>query len=128
MTRGGFREGAGRKVGSTNQASMQARLAAAESGELPHQFLLRVARGETVSDHTPTFAERVDAAKAAAPNFAARLASTKIEQVGRRLQLAPAGSDPRMCSDGQLVAQMLEILSEDADAWERLARNDAFFG
>jgi len=36
------------------------------TGELPHEFLLRVARGEEIDGHIPTFAERIDAAKAAA--------------------------------------------------------------
>lgn len=125
MSHGGFRQGAGRKPGSTNLASMRSRLAAAESGELPHQFLLRVARGEIVDDHQPTFAERVDAAKAAAPYFSARLASTKIEQIGKPLQLAPPNADPRFCTDGQLIGRMLEIIAMDAAAWEKFARNEA---
>ena len=41
---------------------------------MPHEFLLKVARGETIDGHVPTFAERLDAAKQALPYFAPRLA------------------------------------------------------
>jgi len=84
MPAGGRRPGAGRRPGSVNRASMQAREAAMASGELPHEFLLKVSRGEKIGDHEPTFSERVDAAKAAAPYYAARLATTRIEASVRR--------------------------------------------
>ena len=77
--RGGARPGAGRKPGSVNVISRKAREEAAKTGELPHEFLLRVARGETIDDHTPAFNERVDAAKAAAPYYAPRLATTNVD-------------------------------------------------
>ena len=43
---------------------------------LPHEVLLAVARGEMIADHVPTFEERVEAAKAAAPYFAPKGATT----------------------------------------------------
>jgi len=43
---------------------------------LPHEVLLAVARGEVIADHVPTFEERVEAAKAAAPYFAPKGATT----------------------------------------------------
>ena len=68
-----------------------AREAAVATGELPHEFLLRVSRGGPITDvvaregiyeaveRTPTFAERVDAAKAAAPFYAPKLASVAAQ-------------------------------------------------
>lgn len=47
-------------------------------GELPHEFLARVARGEMIDGYQPTFKERQEAASAAAPYFAPKLA--QIEQ------------------------------------------------
>jgi hypothetical protein len=85
--RGGARAGAGRKKGGRNAVSERAREAAAATGELPHQFLLRVARGEPITwpgqkkPRYPTFEEMVDAAKAAAPFFAARLMAVAVRPV-----------------------------------------------
>lgn len=78
MAMGGARVGAGRKPGSVNRMSARAREAAAKLGELPHAFLARVARGDEIDGHKPTFNERMDAAKAAAPYFAPRLSTTDI--------------------------------------------------
>lgn len=41
----------------------------------PHGFLLAVVRGETVDGTKPTLSQRIEAAKAAAPYFAPRLAA-----------------------------------------------------
>jgi len=78
MAMGGKRQGAGRKLGSVNRMSAEARKAAKATGELPHEFLLRVSRGDRVEGYAPTFAERMDAAKAAAPYFAARLTAATV--------------------------------------------------
>ncbi len=43
--------------------------------DLPHGFLLSVVRGEAVDGVVPTLAQRIEAAKAAAPYFAPRLAA-----------------------------------------------------
>jgi len=85
----------------------QVRQAAAESGMLPHEILLQAARGEVFRikqlkivyygsgpnkgeeksrewvdvDYHPSYQERIDAAKSAAPYFAPRLA-TQIMQIG----------------------------------------------
>lgn len=95
MPKGGKRPGAGRKPGNMTRVSMEARERAAATGELPHEFLLRVARGEDAFvDYVgagsarrqirrkPSFAERVDAAKAAAPYFQPRLATTDVQHRG----------------------------------------------
>jgi len=75
MPRGGRRPGAGRKPGSVSRMTQLAREKAASTGELPHEFLLRVARGDAVDGAVPTLAQRIDAAKAAAPYYAPRLAA-----------------------------------------------------
>jgi hypothetical protein len=85
----------GRKPGSMSIMSRDAHDRAAATGELPHEFLLRVARGDELFDdyvnvdgdkvkikRFPTFAERVDAAKAAAPYFQPRLATTDVNHRG----------------------------------------------
>lgn len=90
MARGGKRENAGRKPGSGNKMSAAARKAAAETGLLPHEFLLNVMRGRAVmlpdpkSDRRrikriPTFEEMLDAAKAAAPYYAPRLSAVALK-------------------------------------------------
>ena len=49
------------------------------TGELPHEFLLRVSRGEPIDGKKPKPSERIDAAKAAAPYFAPKLTYTEGE-------------------------------------------------
>lgn len=72
----------GRKPGVPNKKNAE-RIARAEaSGMLPHEFLLAVTRGEQIGDHTPTFDERLEAAKAAAPYYAPRLAAIDAQHSG----------------------------------------------
>lgn len=53
-----------------------ARASAAQTGLLPHEFLLSVMRGTRIcGGERPSIAQRLDAAKAAAPYFAPRMAS-----------------------------------------------------
>jgi hypothetical protein len=58
---------------------------AANTGELPHEFLLRVSRGEAIAmpgqkkPHYPTFEERVQAADRAAPFYAPRLSAVGLK-------------------------------------------------
>jgi len=104
MARGGARPGAGRKLGSMNRLSNRAREQAMTTGDLPHEFLLRVARGEEIDGHIPTFAERIDAAKAAAQYFAPRLTAAHVDAAIRPksvrelsdafLEHVAAGADP----------------------------------
>jgi hypothetical protein len=95
--RGGRRPGAGRKKGARNKRTVALIAQAQAQGILPHEFLASVARGEPVrcslmDDVTglpigepllcfPSLDQRIDAARAAAPYFAARLAS--IEHSGK---------------------------------------------
>ena len=73
MARGGKREGAGRKIGSTNRFSKQLLDKAKESGQLPLDFLLGVMR-----DSSTQLNYRMEAAKAAAPYVHHKLTSTSI--------------------------------------------------
>jgi hypothetical protein len=72
MPSGGKRSGAGRPRGSKTKKQALL-LAAAEAGELPVDFLLRIMRDPTVDA-----AVRMDAAKSVAPYLHPRLAATVI--------------------------------------------------
>lgn len=59
----------------------------ADDGELPHELLLRVSRGDRIKIgeadgkpiyYIPSFEERVDCAKAAAPYFAPKLSAVEV--------------------------------------------------
>lgn len=73
--RGGSRPGAGRKAGARNKRTAETVAKAQAAGMLPHEFLAAVQRGEEIDGHKPTFEERLDAAKAAAPYFAPKLSN-----------------------------------------------------
>lgn len=66
----------GRKAGTPNKTTQSVIDRAKAKGMLPHEFLAAVARGEEIDGITPTFEQRVDAAKACAPFYAPRLSST----------------------------------------------------
>lgn len=70
---GGKRAGAGRKAGTGNRSSEEARRKAAETGETPLEYMLRVMRDLNTDDQ-----RRDDMAKAAAPYAHAKLASTTV--------------------------------------------------
>lgn len=100
MAVGGARPGAGRPKGRTNSVTAEARKAAAESGMLPHEWLLKVSRGEPIEQKRwkivydkqgnekgreliteevyADFPTRIDAAKAASPYYAPRLAVQNV--------------------------------------------------
>ena len=97
MARGGPRPNSGRPKGSLAIVTAKAREAAMATGLLPHEWLLKVSRGEpieqkrwkvtydklgnektrelVVEEYYADFATRVDAAKAAAPFYAPKLAA-----------------------------------------------------
>ena len=77
--RGGKRPGAGRPKGAKTKASVEMIADAKAAGELPHEFLLRVARGEPIGDHLPTFDQRVKAAIAGARFYAPQLSSIEAK-------------------------------------------------
>lgn len=72
MSRGGAREGAGRKPGATTKLNEHARKQAAEGGLMPLDYMLQILRNEEKPDD-----ERFEAAKAAAPYVHAKLASVE---------------------------------------------------
>lgn len=112
MARGGPRPNSGRKVGSVNRVTVAAREAARESGLLPHEWLLKVSRGEPIEQKRwkdvldadgkvidrelieevlyPDFGTRMDAAKAAAPFYAPRLATQTVSVQGGNEAVAAA--------------------------------------
>jgi hypothetical protein len=100
MAVGGPRPGSGRPRGALSKVTTKAREAAMETGLLPHEWLLKVSRGEPIL-HTrlvtkynkngdevkrelveewvyADFDTRIDAAKSAAPYYAARLATQVV--------------------------------------------------
>ena len=78
MSHGGKRPGAGRPKGAVAKLTATAVARAKSTGELPHEFLLRVVRGESIDDQVPTLEQRIAAAVSVAPYFAPKLAA--IEQ------------------------------------------------
>lgn len=70
--RGGRRPGAGRKPGTANKSNEEARRKAAETGETPLEYMLRIMRD---LDTEPN--RRDDMAKAAAPYVHSKLASVE---------------------------------------------------
>lgn len=77
MSQGGKRPGAGRPKGAVSKLSATAVAHAKATGELPHEFLLRVVRGQCIDDQYPTLEQRIAAAVAAAPYFAPKLAAVE---------------------------------------------------
>ena len=71
---------------------------------LPHEVLLAVARGEVIADHVPTFEERVEAAKAAAPYFAPKGTATSKPVKALAHEEALAALDQAEPAGPQLVS------------------------
>ena len=97
MSRGGKRPGAGRPIGSVSKLSATAVAHAKSTGELPHEFLLRVVRGECIDGLVPTLEQRISAAVSAAPYFAPKLAA--IEQRVETNARAVISSKPMTIED-----------------------------
>ena len=108
---GGPRIGAGRPRGSKNNISKAAIKAAKETGVLPHEWLLSVARGDAIEQKRleivrdedgneikivvaemiyPDIGLRMEAAKAAAPYYAPRLATQTVSVQGGNEAVAEA--------------------------------------
>ena len=112
MSKGGPGRGQGRKPGSVNKLAQEAVLAAKETGLLPHEWLLKVSRGEPIEQKRwkdvldadgkvidrelveevlyPDFGTRMDAAKAASPFYAPRLATQTVSVQGGNEAVAAA--------------------------------------
>lgn len=119
MARGGAQPGAGRPKGALSKVTAKAKLAAMETGLLPHEWLLKVSRGEGIEHKRwvikydkngketsrelvteevyADFPTRIDAAKAAAPFYAPKLAVQQVK----------VGSDV-----GNAVAETLKSIAE----------------
>lgn len=75
--------------------TQEARRQAALSGELPHQLLLRIMRmgpGAQYGDYVLTYPDIIEAAKAAAPYYAPRMASIALKPADKppvNVQLDP---------------------------------------
>lgn len=104
MARGGAQPGSGRPKGAIAKVTTKAKQAAMETGLLPHEWLLMVSRGEGVKHKRwevvfdtngveqsrdlieeeiyADFPTRIDAAKAAAPYYAPRLAVQTVSVTG----------------------------------------------
>ena len=93
----------GRKKGQVQAVSELARIEAAKEGILPHEWMLKIVRGEPIKQRVmevtvdedgvetrewvehevyPDFATRVDCAKAAAPFYAPKLAAQTVSLKG----------------------------------------------
>ena len=71
--RGGARPGAGRKKGSLNRATAEARAAAAKTGEMPLDYMLRVMRDPKASN-----TRRDEMARTAAPYLHPKVVATEF--------------------------------------------------
>jgi hypothetical protein len=105
--------------------SLKAREEAAKSGQLPHEFLLSVARGEEVDGYRPTFAERMDAAKVAAPYYAPRLGTlhVEMEQQGPT-ELAVPDGDLSTMPRPDLYRAVIATLSRRPAAWAEFTADE----
>jgi hypothetical protein len=101
MARGGAQPGSGRPKGAVSKITQKAREAAMETGLLPHEWLLKVSRGEPIEQKRwkivydkngneksreliteevyADFPTRIDAAKAASPFYAPKLAVQQVK-------------------------------------------------
>jgi hypothetical protein len=123
---------AGRSPGSKQTVTTEARLKAAESGLLPHEWLLKVARGEPVAhkrwkisydkkgeeikrellteEYYADFPQRIDAAKAAAPYYMPKLA-TQIVKVDGNIGLTNLSDEDLKTELLNLVQELPELLA-----------------
>ena len=98
----------GRPYGSSSRMTQRAREEALKTGILPHEWLLKISRGEPIEQKHweikydkvgkevsrtliteevyATFPDRIDAAKSAAPYYAPRLAMMAVTPVGTNIE------------------------------------------
>src|SRR5215208_5882325 len=89
MSHGGRRAGSGRKRTGANKLDTIARKSAMETGITPLEFMLAILRNEANSD-----AVRMEAAKAAAPYFHARLAHIETKAEASRVSFVFRRAEP----------------------------------
>lgn len=107
MNRGGRRTGAGRPKGAVSKLAAEAVTKAKTTGDLPHEFLLKIVRGETIDGVSLSIEQRIHAAIAVAPYFAPKLAA--IEQKIQNTVRAVVSSKP-MSTDEWMSAYGIERL------------------
>lgn len=126
MAQGGFRPNSGRKSGAKNALTLLSVQKAREEGILPHEWLLKVTRGEPIKhtvtnretdkdgvekivheeiDVYPDFETRVDAAKACCQFYAPRLSAIQVKSIN------PKGVVSTV--DEHDLNEMLEELAND---------------
>jgi hypothetical protein len=92
MAKGGKRVGAGRPKGSLTRVSAAQREAAAQGGETPLDYMLRVMRDDMADSN-----RRDDMAKAAGPYVHAKLAAVEVTgKGGEPLQVVISSADARL--------------------------------
>ena len=114
MPSGGARAGAGRKRGSVNRASAEAKAMANEGGESPLSCMLRVMRDKKASD-----ARRDDMAKAAAPYCHHKLAAIEVSGTD------DGSIEPQIASAKKTLARKLaRFLGDSNSGTERVIARD----
>ncbi len=102
MSRGGKREGAGRKQGARTKKTIEFLEKAAAGGLMPLDYMLQVLR-----DLTAPRSDRLDAAKAAAPYYHSKMPFALV---------SPANPDPKAGQDDETVLNLyLSGLHAEAD-------------
>lgn len=105
----------GRPPGRRNNISNEQRRQAALTGELPHQFMLRVMRlgpGAKIGDHRLDWEDIQWAAKNAAPYYASRLASIQIKPDGKPPLVVQIDPDKLKDMSPQELSKMLAALMQ----------------
>ncbi len=103
MGHGGPRQGAGRKKGSRNKATVAREAAVKASGVAPLEFLIECMRDEAAPQ-----AERIECAKAAAPYVHPKLSAVEFSgEIGR--------------SRGELAGELAELPAEVLEVLRRHA-------
>jgi len=100
--RGGARPGAGRKKGSLNRATAEARAAAAETGELPLQYMLRIMRDPNASN-----TRRDEMARTAAP------------YLHQKLVAAPFVPTPMISNDNRIEVVFVDPSGREVPFYEK---------
>lgn len=130
---GGARSGAGFKKGQFKTETIrlrEIRKQALDSGMMPHEFLLMVARGEPVEIfdgkkklvHYPNFTERLQAAKDACPYFVPKLGNTRItgadEGPVKILNIDPKDLDGLSAEELQVLEKVFNRSKQNGQAEE----------
>lgn len=140
-THGGPGRGGGRKPGSINRLATDAIAKARAEGILPHEWLLKIARGEPIEQKVwdiqrdpngneigrklkvdqvyPNLDMRVDAAKSAAPYYAPKLAQQQVSLTGE--DGGPVEINVSELSDDKKAKLVNELLSR---VGERVAESE----